>query len=52
MTQAIHAETQMIVNVTDDPLTAVVRGTGIVLDDLRVMKNVLVMSTEEQAAKI
>lgn len=52
MTNAIHAETQMIVNVTDDPLTAVVRGTGIVLDDLQVMKNVLVMSTDDQASKM
>jgi len=52
MTNAIHAETQMIVNVTDDPLTAVVRGTGIVLDDLNVMKSVLVMSTDDQASKM
>lgn len=52
MTNAIHTETQMIVNVTDDPLTAVVRGTGIVLDDLNVMKNVLVMSTDDQASKM
>ncbi len=52
MTNAIHAETQMIVHVTDDPLTAVVRGTGIVLDDLNVMKNVLVMSTDDQASKM
>ena len=41
-------ETQMTVNITDDPLTAVVRGTGIVLDDLNVMKNVLVLSSEDQ----
>ncbi|MEK7537783.1 MAG: rod shape-determining protein [Patescibacteria group bacterium] len=52
LTNAIHAETQMLVQVTDDPLTAVVRGTGIVLDDLQVMKNVLVMSSEDQATRM
>ena len=52
LTNAIHAETQMLEQVTDDPLTAVVRGTGIVLDDLQVMKNVLVMSSEDQATRM
>lgn len=52
LTNAIHAETQMLVQVTDDPLTAVVRGTGIVLDDLQMMKNVLVMSSEDQATRM
>lgn len=48
LTETIHAETQMTVQVADDPLTAVVRGTGIVLDDLTVMKNVLVLSSDDQ----
>lgn len=48
LTDVIHAETQMQVQVADDPLTTVVRGTGIVLDDLTVMKNVLVMSSDDQ----
>lgn len=47
LAQVIHAETQITVNVTDDPLTAVVRGTGIVLEDLNVMKNVLVLSSDD-----
>ncbi len=49
ITNVIHAETQMTVHITDDPLTAVVRGTGIVLEDLNVMKNVLVMSSEDHS---
>lgn len=52
ITEVIHAETQMTVSITDDPLTAVVRGTGIVLDDLNVMKNVLVLSSEDQAKSL
>ncbi len=46
--RAIMAETRIPVHVTDDPLTAVVRGTGIVLEDLDVMRNVLVLSSEGQ----
>ncbi len=52
LTEAIFAETHMAVHVTDDPLTAVVRGTGIVLDDLKVMKNVLVMSSEDSISGV
>ncbi len=47
--QAIHAETQIPVHVADDPLTAVVRGTGIVLEDLDVLRHVLVLSSEDQS---
>lgn len=49
LAQAIQAETQIPVQSTDDPLTAVVRGTGIVLEDLEMMRNVLVMSSEAQS---
>lgn len=52
LTNAIHAETHMVVHVTDDPLTAVVRGTGIVLEDLQVMKSVLVLSSEDHPTGI
>lgn len=45
---AIQAETHIPIHVTDDPLTAVVRGTGIVLEDLDFMKNVLVLSSDAQ----
>lgn len=46
--QFIRAETQIPVHITDDPLTAVVRGTGIVLEDLEYLRNVLVLSSEDQ----
>ena len=37
----IASETQTLVHVADDPLTAVVRGTGIVLEDLDMLSTVL-----------
>ena len=37
------------VHVADDPLTTVVRGTGIVLDDLNALRNVLVLSTQSDS---
>lgn len=39
--QRISEETQTQVHVADDPLTAVVRGTGIVLEDLDLLSGVL-----------
>ncbi len=48
LAEMIHDETQMPVQVADDPLTAVVRGTGIVLEDLNSLKDVLVMTEFEQ----
>ena len=41
-------ETEMPAVVVDDPLTAVVRGTGIVLEDLPSLKEVLVLTEFEQ----
>lgn len=38
----IHKETKMPVHVADDPLTAVARGTGLVLEDIDALKGVLV----------
>jgi rod shape-determining protein MreB len=38
----IHRETKMPVHIADDPLTAVARGTGLVLEDLDKLKDVLV----------
>ncbi|OGZ43878.1 MAG: rod shape-determining protein [Candidatus Ryanbacteria bacterium RIFCSPHIGHO2_02_FULL_45_17b] len=37
----IERETRMPVRIADDPLTAVVRGTGIILEDLDILRNVL-----------
>ncbi|OGE87714.1 MAG: rod shape-determining protein [Candidatus Doudnabacteria bacterium RIFCSPLOWO2_02_FULL_49_13] len=44
----IAQETAMPVMVADDPLTCVVRGTGIVLEDLNTLKDVLVLTEFEQ----
>ena len=37
----VNQETKIPVHITDDPLTAVARGAGIVLDDLENLKDVL-----------
>jgi rod shape-determining protein MreB len=47
MDKLIAQETQMPVKVSEDPLTAVVRGCGIVLEDIDALRNVLV-STQYQ----
>ena len=39
--QLISQETQTMVHITEDPLTAVVRGTGMVLEDLDLLSGVL-----------
>ncbi|MFA6197643.1 MAG: rod shape-determining protein [Patescibacteria group bacterium] len=44
----ISQETQIPVHIADDPLTCVVRGTGLVLDDLEKLKDVLSVSTKEE----
>jgi len=38
----VASETRTIVHIADDPLTCVVRGTGIVLEDIDLLANVLV----------
>jgi rod shape-determining protein MreB len=38
----LHQQTKMPVHIADDPLTAVARGTGLVLEDLDSLKEVLV----------
>jgi len=44
----VRRETQMPVKVVDDPLTAVVRGTGIILEDLESLKEILVQPEIEK----
>lgn len=44
----VSEETQMPVKVADDPLTAVVRGTGVVLENLDSLNEVLVPFQDEQ----
>ena len=48
--QLIQRETQIPVHITEDPLTAVARGTGIVLEDLDQLKEVLVDMNYNQKA--
>lgn len=45
--ELISKETKMPVYITDEPLTAVVRGTGKVLDDLENLKEILLPSTRD-----
>lgn len=40
----LHQQTKMPVHVADDPLTSVARGTGLVLEDLDALKEILVPS--------
>ncbi len=49
--ELISEETGVPVNVTDDPLSAVVRGTGIILEDLDSLREVLISSSYEPAPK-
>ncbi|USN53891.1 MAG: rod shape-determining protein [Candidatus Nomurabacteria bacterium] len=46
--QSIQREARIPVHIADDPLTTVVRGTGIVLEDLDALRKVLVLSTQDE----
>jgi rod shape-determining protein MreB and related proteins len=47
----VSATTQIPTRVADDPLTAVVRGTGIVLEDIEALREVLVPSPAARALR-
>lgn len=47
----IHEATQMPVHVADDPLTSVCRGTGVVVEDLESLKDVLVNTSFEKTPR-
>ena len=47
----IAESTQMPVHVANDPLTCVVRGTGVVLEELDLMEEVLVADTYARPAR-
>ena len=47
----IHEETKVPVRVAEDPLTAVVRGTGIILEDIESLKGILVSTDYEQVPR-
>ena len=47
--QLISNQTEMPVRMMEDPLTAVVRGTGIVLEDIDALKDVLIEDQREKS---
>lgn len=49
--QAVYAATQIRTHISEDPLTAVVRGTGIVLEDVESLQEVLLPSVHDQRLK-
>ncbi|MBI3627876.1 MAG: rod shape-determining protein [Candidatus Sungbacteria bacterium] len=46
--QLVAQETKIPVHIAEDPLTAVVRGTGLILEDLDILRNVLITSRYEK----
>lgn len=46
----VMQQTEIPVHIADDPLTAVARGTGVVLEDIESLKSVLVPTQYEQAS--
>lgn len=46
--QMVAVETKIPTYIAEDPLTAVVRGTGLILEDLEVLRNVLISSGNER----
>ncbi len=48
--QALHEYTHIPVHVAEDPLTAVARGTGIILEDLVRHKDILLTSDDEKGS--
>jgi rod shape-determining protein MreB and related proteins len=49
--QVIYDATQIRTHVTEDPLTAVVRGTGLVLEDVESLQEILLPSVHDQRLK-
>ncbi|PIR67203.1 rod shape-determining protein [bacterium CG_4_10_14_0_2_um_filter_33_32] len=48
----IHEQTKIPVYIADDPLTCVVRGTGLVLEDIESLKDVLLTTQYEKPPKL
>ena len=48
----ISVNTKMPVQIADDPLTCVVRGAGLVLEDIDVLKEVLVTTQYKKSPKV
>lgn len=52
LSKLVQEQTKIPVHIADDPLTCVVRGTGLVLEDLESLQDVLVTSQYEKPPKI
>ncbi len=52
LAEFLESEIKIPVHMADDPFTAVVRGTGIILEDLSALKDVLVEPEENVAPKL
>ena len=50
--QLIQSEAKVKVKVADDPMTAVVRGTGIILENIDTLSNVLMTEEYQRAPKV
>lgn len=48
----VSEQTEMPVHIADDPLTVVVRGTGLVLEDIEALKDVLVSTQYEKTPRL
>jgi len=51
LADALSQEIKVPVKITDDPLTAVVRGTGLILEDIDKVREVLVSAQNEEAPR-
>lgn len=51
LAKLLESEIKIPIHVAEDPLTAVVRGTGIVLEDLNLLSNVLVQHEDDVSPK-
>ncbi len=49
--ELVAEETEMPTRLVEDPLTAVVRGTGVVLEDVNALKEILVSTRYEEPPK-
>lgn len=50
LNRVIQQETKIQVHIIDDPLTAVVRGCGLILEDIEAVKDLFVLSTHEESS--
>ena len=49
LNRLIERDTKIPVHIADEPLTTVVRGTGVVLEDIKSLKHLLLPSSKDQS---